>query len=205
MDFARNVPVPGLNHRHRQDSVSFDPLRQPSSPRAQSPSGSYYNDYNSSDMSHGAPPMNVDYRDDALGSPLAPPNRPYSSGSPLGSRHSSSVSLNKDRPSSLSVNYVPAKFTKLHEPGKWQHRSQQKQGGGRDAFASDASRMGQVGTVDDDEGTVFQFGKGGLKQKKKPKLRWNRFKWALLIANILVRLYPLPDPPMPRSWSGSFR
>jgi hypothetical protein len=94
--------------------------------------------------------------------------------------------LTKDRPSSLSVNYVPAKFTKLHQPGNWQGRNQKKQGGGRDAFASDAGRMGQVGTVDDDEGTVFALGKGGLKQKKKPKLRWNRFKWALMLANILV-------------------
>jgi hypothetical protein len=46
--------------------------------------------------------------------------------------------------------------------------------------------MGQVGTVDDDEGTVFALGKGGLKQKKNPKLRWNRFKWVLMLANTLV-------------------
>lgn len=189
LDFARNVP--GLGHRHRQDSVSFDPLSQPSPSRAMSPSPSYYNDQFSSDTHAGQPIMNVNYPDphsphlpDTV---LTPPNAPYSSASPLGSRRSSTTSLNKDRPSSLSVNYVPAKFTKLHEPGKWSHRNQQKQGGGRDAFATDASRMGQVGTVDDDEGTVFALGKGGLKQKKKPKLRWNRFKWALLLANILVR------------------
>jgi hypothetical protein len=48
--------------------------------------------------------------------------------------------------------------------------------------------MGMVGTVDDDEGTVFALGKGGVKQKKQPKLRWNRFKWVLMLANILVRL-----------------
>jgi hypothetical protein len=47
--------------------------------------------------------------------------------------------------------------------------------------------MGMVGTVDDDEGTVFALGKGGLKQKKQPKLRWNRFKWVLMLANVLVR------------------
>lgn len=193
VDFARNVPVPGLSHRHRQDSVSFDPLSQPS-PRTLSPSPSYYNDYASNDTHGGQPVMNVNYPDphNQHGSNpdidvLAPPTAPYTTNSPLGSRRSSSTSLSKDRPSSLSVNYVPAKFTKLHEPGKWQHRNQRKQGGGRDAFASDASRMGQVGTVDDDEGTVFALGKGGLKQKKKPKLRWNRFKWAILLANILVR------------------
>ena len=144
--------------------------------------------------------MSVQYNDPSSGvgrddtsAALAPPSAPYigrpgsGSSSPLGSRHSSTTSLNKDRPSSLSLNYVPAKFTKLHEPGQWQRRNLQKQGGGRDAFASDASRMGQVGTVDDDEGITFALGKGGLKQKKRPKLRWNRFKWAILFANILVR------------------
>jgi hypothetical protein len=45
--------------------------------------------------------------------------------------------------------------------------------------------MGTMGTVDDDEGVVFQLGKGGLK-KKKPKLRWNRFKWILFGANGVV-------------------
>ena len=130
--------------------------------------------------------MQVSYNDrDPV---LAPPIVPYGrSDSPLGSRRSSQTSLSKDRPNSLSVNYVPAKFTKLHQPGSWQGRNQKKQGGGRDAFATNASRMGMVGTVDDDEGTVFALGKGGLKQKKQPKLRWNRFKWVLMLANILVR------------------
>ena len=129
--------------------------------------------------------MQVSYndRDPVLTPPIVPYGR---SDSPLGSRRSSQTSLNKDRPSSLSVNYVPAKFTKLHQPGGNWARNQKKQGGGRDAFATDASRMGQVGTVDDDEGTVFALGKGGLKQKKNPKLRWNRFKWVLMLANTLV-------------------
>lgn len=45
--------------------------------------------------------------------------------------------------------------------------------------------MGQVGTVDDDEGVIFQVSGSGLK-KKKPKLRWNRFKWVLFLANSVV-------------------
>lgn len=45
-----------------------------------------------------------------------------------------------------------------------------------------------MGTVDDDEGVVFQVGKGGLKRKNRPKLRWNRFKWVLFAANTVVRL-----------------
>jgi hypothetical protein len=178
----------GITNRHRQDSTSFDPLASPHQ-RAQSPSsGSLtgYGHYPDSNDTHGGPEMTVSYNDREP--VLAPPIVPYGrNDSPLGSRRSSQTSLTKDRPSSLSVNYVPAKFTKLHQPGNWQGRNQKKQGGGRDAFATNASRMGQVGTVDDDEGTVFALGKGGLKQKKKPKLRWNRFKWALMLANILVR------------------
>ena len=60
-----------------------------------------------------------------------------------------------------------------------------KQGGGRDAFSKDAQRMGMMGTVDDDEGIAFQIGKNGLR-KKTPKLRWNRFKWILFVANSVV-------------------
>lgn len=126
---------------------------------------------------------------------LAPPSMPFANraeGTGLSSRRSSvsskgtleAGSVRGGRPNSLSVNYVPAKFTKLHAPGDWAHR-RAKVGGGRDAFAKDAQRMGMMGTVDDDEGVVFQLGKGGLR-KKKPKLRWNRFKWILFGANGVV-------------------
>jgi hypothetical protein len=129
------------------------------------------------------------------GDALAPPSMPFANraeGNGLSSRRSSvsskgtleAGSIRGGRPNSLSVNYVPAKFTKLHAPGDWAHR-RAKIGGGRDAFAKDAQRMGKMGTVDDDEGVVFQLGKGGLK-KKKPKLRWNRFKWILFGANGVV-------------------
>ena len=91
------------------------------------------------------------------------------------------------RPPSLSINYVPAKFTKLHAPGQNIQRRVNKVGGGRDAFARDAQRMGMMGTVDDDEGVAFQLGKDGLR-KKKPKLRWNRFKWILFFSNSVVSL-----------------
>ncbi len=125
---------------------------------------------------------------------LTPPTVPFRGDE--GSRRSSVSSdkysgMRKTRPSSLSVNYVPAKFTKLHAPGTWAHR-RAKQGGGRDAFATDASRMGMMGTVDDDEGVVFQLGKGGLK-KKKPRLRWNRFKLVLFFANTVVRPHHMED------------
>ncbi|ORY30403.1 hypothetical protein BCR39DRAFT_529758 [Naematelia encephala] len=162
--------------------------------RSPSPSPS---DYNMSSTNH-AMQETVSYPDD-----LAPPTVPFapirnnndSSSGLSSSRRSSFSSLDNKgssprggRPGSLSVNYVPAKFTKLHAPGDWAHRRGGKQGGGRDAFAKNASRMGQLGTVDDDEGVVFQLGKGGLK-KKKPKLRWNRFKWALFAANSILLAY----------------
>lgn len=144
-------------------------------------------------------PEQVSYRDDLT--PPVPPYAPVQMGeSGLSSRRSSFSSMDKggvpmkNRPSSLSINYVPAKFSKLHEPGQWAHR-RAKQGGGRDAFAQNAQRMGDMGTVDDDEGIVFQLGKGGLRSKTKPKLRWNRFKWFLFLANTVVSVSPLRKRP----------
>ncbi|OCF45877.1 tetraspanin Tsp2 [Kwoniella heveanensis CBS 569] len=159
------------------------------------PSSPTYSEGMSSNV-HGYAPETVNYRnDDDLVPPVAP-FVPHDGGS-LSSRRSSnsflndkdkdSSLLNNQRPSSLSLNYVPAKFTKLHSQGEYAHRKA-KQGGGRDAFAANAQRMGMMGTVDDDEGVVFQVGKGGLK-KKKPKLRWNRFKWILFISNIVLIAY----------------
>ena len=52
--------------------------------------------------------------------------------------------------------------------------------------------MGAVGFVDDDYGTEYKVGKGGLKKKDKKRkwgtLRWNRFKWVLFVANTVVCL-----------------
>ncbi|ORX33903.1 hypothetical protein BD324DRAFT_584272 [Kockovaella imperatae] len=121
------------------------------------------------------------------------PQRPFAQGNAGGGSRRSSFDSRKGsplpRPASLSVNYVPTKFTKLHAPGEWGNKRVGKQGGGRDAFSKDASRMGMLGTVDDDEGVVFQFGRHGLQQKKKPKLRWNRFKWILFCANLVLISY----------------
>ncbi|ODN79691.1 hypothetical protein L202_03620 [Cryptococcus amylolentus CBS 6039] len=146
-----------------------------------------YSDQMSSNMAHGQP-QEVDYRGDA---DLVPPVAPFVPGDGLSSRRSSVSFLGdkeslKNRASSLSLNYVPAKFSRLHVQGDYSHR--QKLGGGRDAFAADASRMGQMGTVDDDEGITFQYGAHGLKQKK-PKLVWNRFKWVLFFATSVLFCY----------------
>lgn len=174
-------------NRFHHDTPRRHPNSQPLAVRSPSESAyrpsfeSYSDPFQSS--SHGHEPMS--HNDD-----LAPPSRPFShadgGGSGLSSRRSSVSSSKdmKDRPASLSINYVPTKFTKLHAPGDHYH-ARAKTGGGRDAFASNAQRMGMMGTVDDDEGVVFQLGKGGLK-KKKPKLRWNRFKWVLFLCNTFV-------------------
>lgn len=118
-------------------------------------------------------------------------------------RNNSAMTDSKDmsasRPMSLSINYVPAKFAKLHAPGDHAHRRKGrgdeglvKRGGGRSAFADDAGRMGAVGFVDDDYGTEYNVGKGGLKKKDRKswkRLRWNRFKWCLFAANTVVRFH----------------
>lgn len=187
---SRAVP---RRQQQQQRPVSDASYGNDSYNRSASPASSY--DQMSSNA-HGAP-QEVSYGDPLL----IPPNLPFSevTGGVYGSQdgHSSRQSSYHDltdlqsnsksgRAPSLSINYVPTKFTKLHTQGEWAHR-RAKQGGGRDAFAANAQRMGDLGTVDDDEGLVFQLGKGGLKAKhQKKKLRWNRFKWALFIANSVV-------------------
>ena len=67
-----------------------------------------------------------------------------------------------------------------------------KIGGGVDAFRSGEARIGGPEDDDDDEVQVENgsgrrwFRKGAGKQGNK-KLRWNRFKWVLFCANLLVR------------------
>lgn len=170
---------------------------------------------------------------------------------------------------SLSVNYLPAKYTALHEPGQYAHRrgsffsrtsladevsvddkdpspssagrvedqaarsdspararlsrffpaSMQlahktiPRGGGREAFASDAGRMG--GEEEEGDEVLAHHGTGGIQageglrqrrvpgqtrfeeglvqapergERKKPSARlvWNRFKWCIFFANLLV-------------------
>lgn len=89
---------------------------------------------------------------------------------------------------SLSVNYLPSKFsnsliTKRKKNGKEPDYMVPKQGGGREAFRSNESRM--PGEADDDYDGVDVFGtkEGG---RTRPRGRWNRFKWCLFVANFVV-------------------
>lgn len=213
---------------------------------------------------------------DSLG-PLQPPTLPFapstSYGSPASSPRSSiaqgervhsmtSISSDPRADVSLSVNYLPAKYTALHEPGQYAHRRGSffsrtsmadevsvddkepkfpppqraespararlsrffpsslahktiPRGGGRDAFASDAGRMGGEEEEGDEvlagagqgvapgEGLRQRRGKGtrfaeGVKpveergERRKPSARlvWNRFKWCIFFANLLVSVTP---------------
>lgn len=106
---------------------------------------------------------------------------------------------------SLSVNYVPAKFTRMHAQGEGAGagaiggnmglRKRRKVGGGREAFADGAHRMGQMGMVDDDDGVEYKMARGGVRRKagKARRLRWNRFKAILFAANTVVSQYCIPS------------
>lgn len=85
--------------------------------------------------------------------------------------------------SSLSVNYLPQKFG----TSGLRNRAGVPRGGGREAFGPGAARM----AGDDDYDAVGWPGGG----KDKRKRRWNKFKWTLFLANLLVRLARLCWPP----------
>jgi hypothetical protein len=120
--------------------------------------------------------LHQQYPSDQDAGELTPPALPFAYAQAPGVPRSPSIAseARSTKTNSLSVNYVPIKFAKPHEAGVWQHRMQ-KQGGGREAFADDADRMGEGAPTP-------QLGKGN----KKVKLRWNRFKWALFVANTVV-------------------
>ncbi|KAM5538363.1 hypothetical protein V8D89_007965 [Ganoderma adspersum] len=127
---------------------------------------------------------------------LDPPTLPY--GSRSGSYRS--MSPKNDTPlmgggdtkgTSLSVNYLPSKFSANILAGGMKRRKGKggspipipKTGGGREAFRANESRM--PGDGDDDYDGV-SFG-----QSRKGRLRWNRFKWVLFIANLVFTIYSM--------------
>jgi hypothetical protein len=125
-----------------------------------------------------------------LSSSLDPPNPPFSSSSAF-PNFSPTGSVGGDDGShmSLTVNYLPSKFPSLggvrnRKGGKGIDPMLPKRGGGVDAFRSGESRMPGAGDEDYDGVTSTWFG-GGDGSKKK--MRWNKFKWMLFFANLLVR------------------
>lgn len=123
-------------------------------------------------------------------SALEPPSAPFATRrESTRSFSSGNTPLLKDSDklsTSLSVNYLPSKFsnavvTKRKRGGKASPGGylMPKQGGGREAFKSNEARMAGEGDDDDD----FDGKEGG---RTRPKGRWNRFKWCLFFANLLV-------------------
>ena len=103
---------------------------------------------------------------------------------------SESPSLPKDI--SLSVNYLPSKFASgLLSPGAIRRRGKSdlpKRGGGREAFKSNEPRMPAEEDEDYDGMSGGWFG-GKDGGHTRPRMRWNRFKWTLFVANVCVRLF----------------
>ncbi|KIO21705.1 hypothetical protein M407DRAFT_37320, partial [Tulasnella calospora MUT 4182] len=89
---------------------------------------------------------------------------------------------------SLSVGYLPTKFSRPLSPGISYRKANKpgsglvKRGGGTRAFGPGANRM--PGDNDEDYDGVDPGRKGG-------KLRWNRFKWILFTTNTILTLYSL--------------
>lgn len=103
---------------------------------------------------------------------LTPPNAPFASGI-RSSRDNLSLASAATGDLSLSVNYIPTKFSSSilsggtrKRKGKGDEPNLPKRGGGIEAFKSNEARMPQG----------------------KQRLRWNRFKWILFGTNTLVRL-----------------
>lgn len=125
--------------------------------------------------------------------PLEPPSAPFSS--------NNAPSIGSASDVSLSVNYIPAKFSaSLLTGGSTRKRRGKtgdvlapavpKRGGGIEAFRSGEARMPGQGDEDYDGVTGGWLG-GGTGKSTPKKLRWNKFKWILFLANILVSDVPL--------------
>jgi hypothetical protein len=122
-------------------------------------------------------------------SKLVPPNLPFASNVSLA--HSDSPFLGAQSSLSLSVNYLPTKFSDAVLYNGLKNRGKAfplgpKRGGGREAFRSGEARMPGDGDEDYDgiQGSFFTK-EGG---RTKPRLRWNGFKWTLFLSNFLVSI-----------------
>ena len=124
-------------------------------------------------------------------SKLVPPNLPFASNVSLatGSLRTGSPYLGAQSSLSLSVNYLPTKFSDAVLYNGLKNRGKAfpvgpKRGGGREAFRSGEARMPGDGDEDYDgiQGGFFTK-EGG---RTKPRLRWNGFKWTLFFSNFLV-------------------
>jgi len=121
---------------------------------------------------------------------LEPPNRPFASNTSLhtGSSRTGSPFLRPPSALSLTINYLPTKFSDAVLYNGLKNRGKgfrlPKRGGGREAFRSGEARMPGEGDEDYDGVQGGLFGKEG--GRTQPRLRWNKFKWTLCFSNLLV-------------------
>ena len=108
------------------------------------------------------------------GGGLDPPHAPYASSFRSMSPKTDTPLMDSKLPSSLSVNYIPSKFSSLRgikrrKGGKGGDIPIPKRGGGREAFRANESRMSGDGDHGYDGVTFAQGGRKG-------RLHWSRFK-----------------------------
>ena len=158
----------------------------------------------SKDNRGGHPQASESYSSTLANAPVSPD---YSrDGSPVPSDRATGHLTTDISNLSLSVNYLPSKFSSGILVGKGEARRRPttqdsvdflgmpKMGGGVDAFKSGEARMGGEGDGNDDDyddGTAKRWFVRGRKQDTQPlkrKLRWNKFKWILFVANTMVSL-----------------
>lgn len=128
---------------------------------------------------------------------LEPPAAPFVVSPTLRSSGSIPASFDHESSSvSLSLNYLPKKFSsRMLNAGNPRRRKNAgvgakgvdpkfpKRGGGVDAFRSGEARMPSESNNDSD---------GWLAGRKTgKKMKWNRFKWVLFCANLVVRPSPV--------------
>lgn len=296
-----------LGDGHR-DPIGLSPLVPPTLPFASGGSGGGGGNSSSGSTGGGGSPVSSRRSSMAAGSDVpfrGGHTRPFSTSSSIGSDFVPGTKNNAANNVSLSINYLPSKYTQLHEPGQYAHRRGSffsrtsiaddaidnkddlplatgeslppvstseptttgtgnrfsrllpnkftsslapqlahktvPRGGGRQAFASDAGRMGGeeeegdelIGAPTTNNGTDPHNRSDGLRQRHvpssaaaaggdtadtllptagqgvrftgqstsltglggknggKPRLVWNRFKWCIFFANLLVR--PIPS------------
>jgi hypothetical protein len=131
-----------------------------------------------------------------MATPLDPPSAQFATNSPTASSSSVSPFKNGDGDTessavSLTINYLPKKFSnslltagpRRRNAGKSGEPLVPKMGGGVEAFKSGEARMPGQNDEDYDgiSGGLFSGVNGAPR-----KLRWNRFKWTLFVANSFV-------------------
>ncbi|ESK89999.1 tetraspanin tsp2 family [Moniliophthora roreri MCA 2997] len=108
----------------------------------------------------------------------------------------SSIRSRRDTASiSLSVNYLPSKFSDaLLAPNSRRRRgkvAEPKRGGGTEAFRSGEARMPEEGDEDYDGVSSGWFGGSTAKARSGKPMKWNKFKWILFLMNTLLTIYSL--------------